>query len=331
MSKIITMEHGSGGAATSKLIDEIFAKEFNSPVLSQMEDAAVVMGNDLIAMTTDSFVVTPLEYKGGNIGRLCICGTVNDLLSRGAVPKYITCGFIIEEGTSFDLLSRVVKEMAATAKEAGVDIVAGDTKVIEARSPEGGIMINTAGVGFVICDVSASYAREGDVIIATGNMGDHHATILANRLSIENDIESDNAPLNEIVTGIIGKGVKPHVLRDVTRGGLGTVLKELSVASEKTFTIEEELIPVSPKVREFAALLGLEPLYMGNEGKMVVIVSAHDAEVTLEAIRESRYGADAAIIGKVGENSEGRVQLITKVGGTREINILTGEGLPRIC
>lgn len=331
MEKLITMEHGSGGAATSKLISDIFAKHFNSPVLNQMEDAAVVPGNDLIAMTTDSFVVTPMEFAGGNIGRLSVCGTVNDLISRGAIPRYLTCGFIIEEGTSIELLDRVVKSMAATANEARVDIVAGDTKVVEAKTDGGSIIINTAGVGFVIKDVSSSYAKEGDAIIVTGTMGDHHAAILSHRLSIENDIKSDNAPLLDILMKLVGSNINVRTIRDITRGGLATVLKELAVSSEHTFTIDEDKIPVNKTVQQFASILGLEPVYMGNEGKMAVIVPKEEAQEALEAIKLADYGADATIIGTVGEESDGRLYLNTELGGKRELNVLVGEGLPRIC
>ena len=216
MDKII-MEHGSGGRATGELIREIFEAQFHSDVLSEMEDAAVVPGDATIAMTTDSFVVTPLEFPGGDIGRLCICGTVNDLCMRGAVPKYITCGFILEEGADVATLRRIVKSMADTADEAGVKIVAGDTKVIEGN---GGIYINTAGVGFVPkhIDIKAKNAKDDDVIIVSGNVGDHHATVLSQRMDIKNSIISDNAPLQEMVGALIKHKIPVHVLRDVTRG-----------------------------------------------------------------------------------------------------------------
>ena len=270
----ILMVHGSGGSATGELIDKIFDKEFSNKTLDQMEDSAVVEGAGRIAMTTDSFVVTPAEFRGGDIGRLCVCGTVNDLLMRGATPKYLTCGFILEEGLSIDLLKRVVHSMA------------GDTQVVEGQ---GGIDIKTAGGGFVPDDVeiSAGRAEVGDAIIVSGTMGDHHAAILSERMEIETDIESDNAPLGDIVRNLLENKIKVHTLRDITRGGLGTVLKELSESAKKTFTIEDELIPVSPKVRDFCGLLGLDPLYMGNEGKPVAFVAAEDEERGLELILAS--------------------------------------------
>jgi hydrogenase expression/formation protein HypE len=333
MEKII-MEHGSGGRATAELIAEIFEQAFSNEVLSQMEDAAVVPGSGRIALTTDSFVVTPLTFPGGDIGRLSICGTVNDLLMRGASPKYITCGFILEEGASVAILRRIVASMAETAREAGVAIVAGDTKVIEGN---GGIYINTAGVGFVPegVDIRAKNSAPGDVILVSGNVGDHHAAILSQRMGITNTIESDNAPLLEMVQNLLNGGVRVHVLRDVTRGGLATVLKELAVSSGQTFELREDALPVDPQVRDFCGLLGLDPLYMGNEGKMVAIVAAEDAERALSLIQSAKYGANARVIGEVQAprtgDEQGRLTLRTRIGGRRSLDVLQGEGLPRIC
>jgi len=330
MEEKIIMVHGSGGSATGELIDEIFDREFSNATLDQMEDSAVVPGARQIAMTTDSFVVTPAEFRGGDIGRLCVCGTVNDLLMRGAVPKYLTCGFILEEGLDVALLKRVVHSMAKTAEEAGVHIVAGDTKVVNGN---GELYINTAGVGFVSegVDIAAGNARTGDAIIVSGNVGDHHAAILSERMNIDTDIESDNAPLVDIVSNLLNSGIHVHTLRDVTRGGLATVLKELSGQSKKTFVIEENKVPVTSKVADFAGLLGLDPLYMGNEGKLVAIVDSHDVDKALDIIRDSKYGKNAAIIGEVKEDSEGKLIETTELGGERELDILQGEGLPRIC
>ncbi len=333
MDKII-MEHGSGGRATGELIREIFEAQFNSDVLSEMEDAAVVPGDATIAMTTDSFVVTPLEFPGGDIGRLCICGTVNDLCMRGAVPKYITCGFILEEGADIETLRRLVKSMAETANEAGVKIVAGDTKVIEGN---GGIYINTAGVGFVPkgVDIKAKNAADGDVIIVSGNVGDHHATVLSQRMGIKNTIVSDNAPLQEMVGKLTSNNVPVHVLRDVTRGGLATVLKELALSSGLTFEINQDAIPVDAQVQSFCGLLGLDPLYMGNEGKMVAILPKEYADKALELIKASKYGENACVLGEVktaaDETEVGALVMKTKIGGRRFLDILQGEGLPRIC
>lgn len=330
--KVITMAHGSGGSATSELIAEIFESSFGNKVLSQMEDSAVVPGSERIALTTDSFVVTPFEFPGGDIGRLCICGTVNDLLMRGAKPKYITCGFILQEGLEIEALKRVVKSMADTAKEAGVAIVAGDTKVV---SGNGELFINTAGVGFIPngLEVSAEQCENGDTIIVSGFLGDHHATILGSRMNITNEIRSDNAPLCDMVQNLIAGGIHVHTMRDVTRGGLATVLKELSESSNKRFTIYQNKIPVGKAVQDFCGILGLDPLYMGNEGKMIAIVPKAEAVKALEIIRNSSYGENAAIIGDVSDISKdgGELVMQTEIGGLRSLDVLQGEGLPRIC
>ncbi len=336
MDEKIMMVHGSGGKATSELIAEIFAKEFDNDTLNEMEDSAVVPGNGTIAMTTDSFVVTPVEFAGGDIGRLAVCGTVNDLLMRGAKPMYLTCGFILQEGVSTEVLQRVVHSMAETAREAGVKIVAGDTKVVNGS---GEFYINTAGVGFVPeldaqgnpFNISAKNCKSGDVILASGNMGDHHAAILSHRLGITNDIKSDCAPLQEMVGNLLAASIRVHTLRDVTRGGLATVLKELAVASDKTLVLEQDAIPVTPMVRDFCGLMGLDPLYMGNEGKLVAIVASEDAEAALSILRKSKYGENAAVIGRVEDTDPGKLLMRTPIGGLRNLEILMGEGLPRIC
>ena len=329
----ITMEHGSGGSATDKLISDIFSKEFYNDNPGVLEDAAVAPGAGTLAITTDSFVVDPVEYPGGNIGKLCVCGTVNDLLMRGAIPKYLTCGFILQEGLEINLLEKVVHSLAETAREAGVKILAGDTKVVEGK---GGLFINTAGVGFVPegRNVSAANPVPGDVIIVSGTVGEHHAAILSQRLSIENSIESDNAVLVQMVESLFEAGIEVHTLRDVTRGGLATILKELAVASKTRFELEDCKIPVTPEVRNFCGLLGLDPLYMGNEGKMVAIVPEEYADKAVEAIKNSNYGKDATIIGKIvapDAGKEGSLVIKTRIGGTRVLEVLQGEGLPRIC
>lgn len=324
----ITLAHGSGGKSTSELIDKVFARHFSNPILNMMEDSAVVDGSSKIAVTTDSFVVTPVIFKGGDIGRLSVCGTVNDLLMRGAKPKYITSAFIIEEGADSDLLEQIVKSMAETAKEAGVTVICGDTKVIEGS---GGIYINTTGVGFVkeSTDIVSTNLRTGDAIIISGNTGDHHAAILSARMGIENNIKSDNAPLVEMVEKMLKAGIELHCMRDVTRGGLGTVLNELAKASHVNIEIQEENIPVNSEVKAFAKILGLDIMHMGNEGKLVAVVPEKDAEKAAQIIRKSKYGENAQIIGTV-KSGEG-VDLITPIGGKRRVNVLYGEGLPRIC
>lgn len=324
----ITLAHGSGGQSTGELIDKVFAKYFSNPILNMMEDSAVVTGSEKIAVTTDSFVVTPIIFKGGDIGRLSVCGTVNDLLMRGAVPKYITSAFIIEEGADTETLELIVKSMADTAKEAGVTVICGDTKVIEGN---GGIYINTTGVGFVKAstDIVSTNLREGDAVIVSGTMGDHHATILSARMDIENGIESDNAPLGEMVREMLKQGIELHAMRDVTRGGLGTVLNELAKASHINIELTEEKIPVKNEVKAFAKILGLNIMHMGNEGKLVAIMPKDQAEKAVEIIKKCKYGENAAIIGEVKKGSG--VTMITPIGGTRQVNVLYGEGLPRIC
>ena len=326
----ITMAHGSGGKATSDLIANIFAKHFQNPVLAKMEDSAVVPGSATLAITTDSFVVTPLFFSGGDIGKLAVCGTVNDLSVSGAVPKYLTCGFILEEGAETEDLERIAVSMAQTAEDAGVVIVAGDTKVVEGS---GGIYINTSGVGFLPdgCCVSAANCAEGDAVLLSGNLGDHHAAILSARMNIVNTIQSDCAPLNGMTAALMKSGVKVKAMRDVTRGGLATVLNEFAAASQCCILLNEEQIPVSEQVRGFCGILGLDPLYMGNEGKMIAVVAGKDTQKALACIKSSKYGKNAAIIGEIIAGETETVLLNTSIGGTRILTELHGEGLPRIC
>ena len=332
MEKISKL-HGAGGISTAKLIDEVFIGAYSNSFLEGLSDSAVVPGAERIAVTTDSFVVRPLFFPGGDIGRLAVCGTVNDLLMNGAKPEYITAGYILEEGLDIADLKRIAGSMAKTAEEAGVKIVTGDTKVIEpvdARQP--GLIINTSGIGFVDdgMDISPSRIEEGDTVILSGNLGDHHAAILGSRMSIKNHIESDNAPLTEMVTGLMDNGIDIHAMRDVTRGGLATILNELAVASGKHISIEETAIPVSGEVAEFSRLLGLDPLNMGNEGKCVIILPQEESEKALNIIRNSKYGRNACRIGVVYEDATG-VTLKTRIGGEKIVSPLYGEGLPRIC
>lgn len=323
----ITLAHGSGGKSTTELIDKIFAHHFSNPILNMMEDSAVVDGSKKIAITTDSFVVTPLFFKGGDIGRLAVCGTVNDLLMRGANPKYITSAFIIEEGADTDDLEKIVISMAETAKEAGVIVVAGDTKVIEGN---GGVYINTAGVGFVENEnIVSTNIKTGDSVIVSGNMGDHHATILSARMDIENNIESDNAPLVQMVNALIENNIDVHCMRDITRGGLGTVLNELGKSAKVGMDIYEEKIPMTNEVRAFSKILGLNIMHMGNEGKLVCFVPQEQSEKAVEIIKNCKYGENATIIGNV--TCDESVSIITPLGGKKIISPLIGEGLPRIC
>ncbi len=334
----ITMAHGSGGESTSKLISDIFSKHFNNEYLSKLEDSAVVPGAGRLAVTTDSFVVTPIIFPGGDIGRLSVCGTVNDLLMSGATPKYITCGCILEEGLDLDILDKVIASMAETATEAGVSVVTGDTKVVERHSDNPGLIINTSGVGFIPDNLEVPgpfNLKDADKIILSGNLGDHHAAILGTRMGIESNIESDNAPLCEMVQKLLDDNIRVHAMRDVTRGGLGTVLNEFASASDCSIELVEDQIPVSPAVKDFCGILGLDPLYMGNEGKMVLSVDAEDAEKALSLIRDSKYGENAEIIGAVSKEQSAAgaagVTVRTRIGGRRAVGLMYGEGLPRIC
>lgn len=323
----IDMSHGSGGKQTSTLINEIFIRNFNNEIINKLEDSAVLTVSGNIAYTTDSFVVTPMFFPGGDIGKLSICGTVNDLSMMGAVPKYLTCGFIIEEGVDLDTLEVIAKSMAKTALEAGVKIVAGDTKVIEGN---GNVYINTSGIGEVIKkDISISKCQPGDVIILSGNLGEHHAAIMSKRMGIENDIQSDCAPLNQLVKDLIDAGINIHCMRDVTRGGLATVLNEIKDQSHCSVTIKESSLPVSEEIRGFCDILGLDPLYMANEGKLIAVLPQEQGEKALEIMKANKYGQNAAIIGEIIEGNQ--VKMTTRFGGTRIIDVLYGEGLPRIC
>jgi len=323
----IDMSYGSGGKQTGNLINDIFLKHFDNKTLNKLEDAAVLNVSGNIAYTTDSFVVTPLFFRGGDIGKLAICGTVNDLSMMGAVPKYLTAGFIIEEGAEIETIDTIAQSMAQAAMEAGVKIVAGDTKVIEGK---GGIYINTSGIGEIIKPgISISNCHEGDVIILSGYLGEHHAAILSSRMGIENSIASDCAPLSSIVKSLIDENINVRCMRDVTRGGLATVLNEAAEHSGCAIEICEEDIPVSKEVQGFCDILGLDPLYMANEGKMIAVVPVQEADKALGIIRDNKYGKNAAVIGRM-MGGKG-VILKTRLQGTRSIDVLYGEGLPRIC
>lgn len=336
----ITMAHGSGGKSSAQLMADVFGKYFKNEILDKMEDAGVLeltsfagekmdasVGSRL-AVSTDSFVVMPPVFKGGDIGKLSVCGTVNDLLMMGAEPKYITCGFILEEGLDIRLLEQIVASMAEEAQQVGVLIVAGDTKVVEGS---GGLYINTTGIGMIPKgrEISGSNCKAGDAIILSGTLGDHHACILSHRMEIDNDISSDCAVLKDVTDALFENHVKIKAMRDVTRGGLGTILNELADSSGCMAEIFEEKIPVKEQVRGFADILGLEPLYMGNEGKLIAVVDPQDAEKALEAMKQTVHGKDAAIIGHMKEG--GGVYLKTRLGATRKVDVLYGEGLPRIC
>lgn len=329
----ITMAHGSGGKDSALLMGNIFGKYFDNPVLNQLDDAAVLDISDIplgskLACSTDTFVVTPVVFPGGNIGKLAICGTVNDLLMMGAEPKYLTCGFVLQEGLEISLLEEVVKSMAKEAREAGIMIIAGDTKVVEGK---GELFINTAGIGVIPPgrDIHAPAIADGDVILLSGTLGDHHACILGSRMGIDNPIKSDCACLGDVTGALLEQGIRVKAMRDVTRGGLATVLNEFCQSAGLSAEIAEESVPVSTAVRGFCDLLGLEPFYMANEGKLIAVVAADDANRALELMRQTENGKNAAIIGKFSKG-EG-VSVRTSLGSTRVLDVLYGEGLPRIC
>ena len=324
----IQLSHGSGGEDTAAIIRDFFLPNIGNAALESMEDAVVLPGYKNIAFTTDSFVVNPLTFPGGDIGRLAVCGAVNDLLAVGAEPCYLSMGFILETGLDTDVLSSVLLSIKETSAEASVLTVTADTKVIEGN---GGLMINVSGVGFVNRHICVSDVDDGDVIIVTGFLGEHHACILSRRMGIENSIMSDAAPLNGICANL--KGLPVHGMRDITRGGLATILHEISAASGCRMIIDESALPVSPPVRGLCDILGLDPLVMGNEGNMAVFIPADEAETALKTIQSSKYGKNAAIIGRAEKmmNKKSEVIVKTRIGGMRLAPPLRGEGLPRIC
>ncbi len=335
---MIIMAHGSGGALSQELIREVFVPHLGNPTLNAMEDAALLSlaspSNGAWAMTTDSFVVKPLFFPGGDIGKLAVCGTVNDLAMRGAQPLYLSVGFILEEGLSLADLERIVGSMAAAAQDAGVQIVAGDTKVVERGSGDG-IFINTAGLGHVPMGVaiSAAGARPGDVVLLSGAVGDHGLAIMTRRegLHFETTLESDCAPLNGLVAEMLAVCPDLHTLRDPTRGGLATALNELAETSGVGISLREADIPIHPAVAAASELLGLDPLYVANEGKLIALAPEPCAETLLAAMRAHPYGREAAMIGRVVADHPGRVVLETELGTRRLLDVLSGEQLPRIC
>ncbi len=322
------MAHGSGGKASAELMKEVFGKHFSNEVLDQLEDAAVLELHGKFAYSTDSFVITPIVFKGGDIGKLAVCGTVNDLLMMGAIPKYITVGYILEEGLDVSLLDDIAYSMSKAAEAAGVKIVAGDTKVVEGN---GGLYINTSGIGVIPAErnIRAANCEAGDRIILSGNLGDHHACILSARMNIENQIMSDCGILSPVVNALMEHNINVKTMRDVTRGGLGTVLNEIAHSSSCAIELKEQSIPVNLEVRGFCDILGLDPLYMANEGKMIAIVSPEDADRALELMKKTEMGKNAQIIGQVMEGHG--VSMKTRLGGSRVVDVLYGEGLPRIC
>lgn len=336
----ITMAHGSGGKAMRDLIEDIFLGSFDNDLLAPLEDQARIdlasltaQGNRL-AFTTDSYVVDPIFFNGGDIGTLAVNGTVNDLTVGGAIPLYLTCGMIIEEGLTVEDLRRIVSSMKVAAQIAGVKIVSGDTKVVE-RGAADKIFINTAGIGVIPAhiNVSSSSAQPGDIVLINGHIGDHGAAIVGARgdLAIESNIASDCCALNSLVADLLAACPDTHCLRDATRGGIATVLSEFAAASKVCIKIDEKALPIRVEVRGICEILGMDPLYLANEGKLVAIVPANQAQAALAAMRKNEAGRESAIIGEVSQAPEETVILKTIFGGERIVDMLVGDQLPRIC
>lgn len=331
----IQLAHGGGGKLTQQLIGSLFYKYFKNEYLEQEHDSAqLVLSGKRIAFTTDSFVVDPVFFPGGNIGDLAVNGTINDLLCSGATPQYLSAGFIIEEGFPMKNLEVIVETMAKAAKEAGVYIVTGDTKVIE-RNRGNQIYINTSGIGVIPDQTSISplNAKPGDSIIVTGNIGEHGVCILStrNNLGFESEVKSDTAALTDMVSKLMKQIPDVHVLRDPTRGGLSSTLNEIAQTAHVGIEIEEDKLPVSTGVNAACELLGMDPLFVANEGLLLVFVAKEDTEQALHIIRESKHGANAQIIGKVTESNPGIVLMKGAFGNKRIIEMISGEQLPRIC
>jgi hydrogenase expression/formation protein HypE len=331
----ILLAHGSGGTMMRELIDEVFVAGFDEAALGRLDDAASLdIPTGRLAFSTDTYVVTPRFFPGGDIGRLAVCGTVNDVATSGARPLYLSVGFVLEEGLLVEDLKRILVSMRDAAAEAGVHIVTGDTKVVE-KGHGDGVYINTAGVGVLEegVDLSGSYAKPGDKVLLSGTLGDHGIAIVSTRegLKFETDIESDAAPLNALVAAVLAAAPDTRCFRDPTRGGLASTLNEIAAASGVSITVTESDVPVNPQVRGASEMLGYDVFQVANEGKMVAIVPAGQAEAALAAMRSARYGEQAAIIGEVAETPAGKVYVKTPFGATRIMDMLVGEQLPRIC
>lgn len=336
----VTLSHGGGGKAMKDLIDDVFVAAFDASAPAPLEDQArvaladFVARGDRLALTTDSFVVDPLFFPGGDIGRLAVCGTVNDLAVGGAVPLYLSCAVIVEEGVSVELLRRTARSMAATAAKAGVRIVTGDTKVVQ-RGACDKLFITTTGIGVIRegLTLGVERARPGDAVMVNGLLGDHGAAILCARgdMALDTLIESDCACLHGLIDTLLAAAPNTRFVRDATRGGLATVLNEIADASQVAIEIDEATTPIREQVKAFCEILGLDPLYLANEGKIVAVVPGDEAEAALVATRAHPLGTGASIIGRVGHGEAGRVTMRTVFGGQRIVDMLVGEQLPRIC
>ena len=334
MDKTVTLAHGAGGKQTSELIDKVFKEHFANPELTSDDAAVLQVEGGKLAFTTDGFIVSPSEFPGGNIGKLSICGTVNDLSCMGARPLYLSCAFVIEEGFPMDKLEEIATSMEKTAKEAGVRIVAGDTKVA-GKGQVDGVFITTTGIGRILegAETAGNKARPGDAVIVTGDIGRHGCTILLERedFGIEAEVTSDCAPLWGTVEDMFSVTKEIHVIRDATRGGVGTVLYEIAEQSQVGIRLNSEAIPVHDNVKGVCGMLGLEPLYLACEGRLVIFVPKEQANQLVEKLRQGKYSANAAIIGEVTEEMAGRVVMTTEIGAETLLPPPRGELLPRIC
>lgn len=333
----IVMGHGSGGKMMHDLIADIFVSAFDNPTLAAGNDAGSVLtkSGSKLAISTDAHVVKPLFFPGGDIGKLAICGTVNDVAMLGAIPLYLTAGFILEEGLEVEILQRVVTSMQQTAKEAGISIVAGDTKVVE-KGKADGLYITTAGVGQILDypqEIGGQMARPGDKIILSGTIGDHGIAVLGARgdLGFESNVVSDVAPISGMILSLLEASDNIHVLRDPTRGGVATSLNEIARQAQVGIVLQEHTIPVKPAVHSACEMLGFDPLYVANEGKLLVICAPEDEQIILETMQTHPYGKDAITIGEVAKQPAGRVIMQTLIGSHRVVDVLAGEMLPRIC
>ncbi|MDY6917548.1 MAG: hydrogenase expression/formation protein HypE [Chloroflexota bacterium] len=330
----ILLAHGSGGKLSHDLVEKGFLPSFDNPLLSRLDDSAVFDVKGRLAFTTDSYIVTPIFFAGGDIGKLAVCGTVNDLAMSGATPLYLSTSFIIEEGFLLADLARIVTSIKQAVDEAGAKVVTGDTKVVNRGSADG-VFINTAGVGVIPegIDISGSNARAGDAVILSGPIGEHGVAIMSERegLKFASPVQSDCAPLNRLVSDMLDVSREIHCLRDPTRGGLATTLNEFAAQSGVGVLIREDAIPVSDAVRAACEMLGLDPLYVANEGRLVAVVGPGDVEQLLDRMRANKYGRGAAVIGEVTDDHPGKVVLRTTLGASRIVDMLVGELLPRIC
>jgi len=334
MNETILLAHGSGSKLSHDLIEKNLLQPLHNKMLACLDDSAIFDLEGRLAFTTDSYVVSPIFFPGGDIGKLAVCGTVNDLAMNGARPRYLSLSLIIEEGLPLSELDRVIHSIRVATEEAGVQIITGDTKVVNHGSADK-LFINTAGIGVVPrgVDISGANAKIGDKIIISGTIGDHGIAVLSRRegLQFSVPIQSDCAPLNKLVSQMLEVSAGIHVLRDPTRGGLATTLNEIATQSKAGIKIEEEKIPVHDGVRAACELLGFDPLYVANEGKLIAIVPAADADAVLSTMKQNHYAADAAIIGEVTSEHKGKVVMKTMLGASRIVDMLTGELLPRIC